>query len=148
MNKRGRPTGTFKTPNGSRNTTYRRWVSMIQRCHNPSAHNFAWYGGRGIAVCESWRNFFSEFLADMGESPDGLWLDRLDNDKGYEPGNCAWRTPKDQANNRRKGGPALDPLSLRQRALTAGLPYHAVYLRIHRLGWTIERALSFPLSKK
>jgi hypothetical protein len=141
----GRPEGTHKTHGGSRTATYRAWASMKQRCHNPASHNFKYYGARGIAVCDAWRNSFAAFLADVGECPPGLWLDRLDNSKGYEPGNCAWRTPKEQANNRRKGGPAPDPLSLRQRALTAGLPYHAVYFRIKRFGWSIERALTEPL---
>lgn len=143
---RGRPTGTVKTPGGSRTKTYRAWVALIQRCHNPTAHNYAWYGGRGIAVCDAWRNSFAAFLADVGEGAPGLWIDRLNNDKGYEPGNCAWRTPKESANNRRKK--SVDPLSLRQRALAAGLPYHAVYLRVYRLGWPIEQALSEPLRQR
>lgn len=80
--------------------TYRCWSGMIQRCRNPKNRAFRNYGMRGIGVCESWLKF-ENFLADMGEKPDGLTLDRVDNDRGYEPGNCAWRTRAEQQQNTR-----------------------------------------------
>lgn len=77
------------------------WRNMIYRCSNPNNKFWKDYGGRGITVCESWLNSFEVFLEDMGDPPIGLTLDRLDNDAGYSKGNCAWRTPKEQTNNRR-----------------------------------------------
>lgn len=80
--------------------TYISWQGMIRRCTNPSAADYHRYGGRGITVCQRWRDF-SAFLEDMGERPAGLTLDRIDNNRGYEPGNCRWSTVTEQNRNRR-----------------------------------------------
>lgn len=74
---------------------------MIQRCTNPNAKNYKWYGARGISVCERWLNSFEAFAADMGERPDGLSIDRIDNDGNYEPGNVKWSTQSEQVRNSR-----------------------------------------------
>lgn len=79
--------------------TYQSWTHMKSRC-KPSSHARHIYFERGIKVCERWRSF-DNFLADMGERPTGKSLDRIDNDRGYEPGNCRWATPKEQTDNRR-----------------------------------------------
>lgn len=79
---------------------YAIWMNMRQRCNNPRSRFYADYGGRGITVCERWGDF-AAFLADMGERPDGKTLDRIDNDRGYEPTNCRWATTVEQARNKR-----------------------------------------------
>jgi hypothetical protein len=79
---------------------YNRWKEMMGRCYNPKHPRYADYGGRGIRVCERWHDF-TNFLADMGEPPPGLTLDRIDNNKGYEPGNCRWATVQEQNTNQR-----------------------------------------------
>lgn len=82
--------------------TFLSWKSMKARCRNPRVPDYPRYGGRGITVCDRWYESFDAFLADMGDRPDGLTLDRIDNDRGYEPGNCRWATKSDQSRNRRE----------------------------------------------
>jgi hypothetical protein len=82
---------------------YASWERIIQRSTNPRMHNWKYYGGRGITVCDRWRNSFENFLADMGRKPSPrLSIDRINNDGNYEPGNCRWATQKEQIANRRR----------------------------------------------
>ena len=91
----------FQKHGKSKTRTYRIWRNMINRCHWDKWPEWQYWGGRGIAVCERWRHSFDNFYADMGEAPPELSIDRINNDFGYEPGNCRWTTAKQQANNRR-----------------------------------------------
>jgi len=91
----GHRIGTVSTPE------YSTWLNMIQRCTNPKLRDYHNYGGRGIQVCARWMDF-RNFLADMGPKPTGLTLERMNNDKGYEPGNCKWGTAIEQRHNQRR----------------------------------------------
>src|SRR5689334_16025277 len=87
--------------------TYHSWQAMLARCRYIERDADKKHAGRGIAVCAEWQAF-ENFLADMGPRPDGMTLDRIDNDGAYEPGNCRWATPRDQARNRRNARLTFD----------------------------------------
>ena len=88
------------TRNYERTGVYRSWRAMMQRATDPNTKAWKDYGGRGITVCE-WYKDFSNFLTDLGPRPKGLSLDRIDNEKGYEPGNCQWADRQTQNSNQR-----------------------------------------------
>lgn len=86
------------TGHNSQSRTYVSWAAMKGRCLNPENPKFYLYGGAGIKVCDRWMDF-AAFLADMGERPKGMSLDRIDGTGDYEPGNCQWATPRRQSCN-------------------------------------------------
>lgn len=126
--------------------TYLAWSDMKERCRNPRSAAFKHYGGRGIDYCDAWSSF-TAFLGDMGPRPEGMSLDRIDNNAGYCLANCRWASREEQRNNRRctvmvpfRDG--LMPLS--EACSILGIKRHPVYKRIMR-GWDPEKALAIPL---
>lgn len=96
---------TFKAkwryPVSETRRTYKSWRAMLERCYDEGNGSFSRYGGRGISVCERWRNSYDDFVDDMGLRPEGTTIDRIENDGNYEPRNCRWATKKQQDTNRR-----------------------------------------------
>jgi len=127
----------------SKSNVYSVWHGIRQRCNNPNNPAFEYYGGRGIKVCDRWNNSFDNFIADMGQ-PEGLTIDRIDNNGDYEPGNCQWVTRATQQSNRRVNR-FIEYNGKRQTAMAwsieLGIPHQTIYGRID-LGWDIEKVLS------
>jgi hypothetical protein len=133
------------SPRKGKTPTYTTWSKVIARCTNPCDRRYADYGGRGITVCEEWKTFMG-FLADMGDRPKGMTLDRRDNSKGYEPSNCRWATPKEQQRNTRSN--RLISFNgatkcVTEWAETLGIGKGTLNSRLQR-GWTEAEALSTP----
>lgn len=126
--------------------TYGIWHGMIDRCANRNNKSWRLYGGRGISVCERWLKF-ENFLADMGERPNGLSLDRRDPDGNYEPGNCRWATQEQQSNNKRTCHQitALGKTqTIAQWAREIGMNRAVLRGRL-RAGWSAESAVTTPI---
>jgi hypothetical protein len=128
---------------GNKNQTYRIWARMIQRCTNPKNKNWQQYGARGITVCERWRTY-ANFLADMGERPHGLTIERVNNDGQYEPTNCIWADRATQINNRRNTVRLTydgQTLLLSEWATKLGVRYATLAARL-RHGWPLKKLLT------
>lgn len=121
---------------------YRAWQGMITRCENPHDLGYRNYGGRGIQVCDEWRKSFEEFIAHIGPRPSkDHSMDRIDNDRGYEPGNVKWATRREQMANRRTtvfvewGGKKM-PIT--EACRLSGVKYRTAHMRVSA-GWSTER---------
>jgi len=138
-----------RTHGMSRSPTHNSWRAAKERCHNPQSSKYPFYGGVGITMCDRWRNSFAEFLVDMGERPQGHTLDRIDQCKGYEPGNVRWATAMEQSVNRgttrlhRWGGTWM---TIREVSEAAGVPFNSLRkaIRKHR---TIQSAVAYVASR-
>jgi hypothetical protein len=130
---------------------WRVYYSMLHRCYKPQNKVYAEYGGRGIKVCDRWRESFEAFVSDMGPRPEGMTLDRYPDVNGnYEPENCRWATPKEQANNRRNNV-YLDAfgerLTVAEWSAKTGIGVAVLRARI-KYGWSAERLLSEPIAQR
>ena len=105
---------------------------MVARCTNPKVAYFKHYGGRGITVCERWKDYLN-FLADMGECPDGYSIERINNDLGYSPDNCKWIPKRSQARNTRNAL-RFEGKPLAQIAEETGIHYDTLYYRLKKHG--------------
>ena len=128
---------------GKESPTYKSWSAMKARCCRPTASNYAWYGARGIRVCERWMAF-PNFLDDMGEAPAGHTIDRINTNGNYEPGNCRWVLPVEQNRNRRTNRMLThngETRCIAEWAEVTCLRARSIWQRLNR-GWSVERALA------
>ncbi|HBF42328.1 MAG TPA: hypothetical protein DDW42_01620 [Desulfobacteraceae bacterium] len=133
------------THGGTYSEEYTTWCSMKQRCYYVKNKRYKDYGGRGIKVCEKWKNDFTSFLNDMGKRPNGMSIERKNNDGDYEPSNCKWATGKQQGRNNSNNNlikilgetKTMVEWSEDERCKVS---YVALRMRIHR-GWDPERAV-------
>lgn len=126
-----------------RTATYHVWTAMRQRCTNPDNPGYKDWGGRGITVCARWDSY-EAFLADMGEKPTGMFLDRRDNDGNYDVDNCRWATRAEQRRNCRDTRMityAGITLCVKDWAIRAGIHPNTLYHRLDT-GWDVARALT------
>ena len=128
----------------TRTPIYKIWHSMMQRCYDKNSHSYHRYGGRGINVCEKWHTF-EGFYQDMSDKPNGMSMERLDNNGDYCPENVVWADYKTQANNRRsnvllehKG----KKQTMQQWCDELGLKIGTVWARINNYGYSVEKALT------
>jgi len=137
-----------RTTHGKTGTPeYKVWAGMKRRCQNKNEQAYARYGARGVTVCERWSNSFECFLEDMGERPsDQHSIDRIDNNKGYEPGNCRWIANPEQARNKTNNHLVTYQgitRTLAEWAQITGIGRATIEWRINS-GWTTERTLTTP----
>lgn len=140
--------GCSRTKHGKSYTKiYKIWVGLLGRCHNPNDTGYYAYGAKGITVCDRWREF-ENFYADMGELPSNNHsIDRIDNKGNYDPSNCRWATPLEQANNRDNNRlieyqGEIKTIGTWERYL--GFSEGMLYRRLIKLNWNIEKAFTTP----
>ena len=143
-------------PGGSGHPLYSVWNGMIQRCENPKTKSFRDYGARGIAVCGRWKTGngimtgLECFASDMGPRPDGFTIERVQSDRGYEPGNCVWLSKPDQSKNRRTVRLVrigTEVKTIPEWCRETGIEYWTAIRRVSR-GWPPDKAVTHPIRKK
>lgn len=141
--------GREKTHGEIHTRLYRIWGNMVNRCTNQN--NPAWYryGGRGITVCDEWKNYeaFRDWAVSNGYRDD-LTIDRVDNDKGYSSSNCRWATVTEQNNNTRRNHLLSyngETKTMAEWSCELEIPYKTLHRRIKSLHWDVEKALTQPV---
>lgn len=121
---------------------------MLQRCHNPKDKFYSDYGGRGIEVCDRWKESFDNFIFDMGNRPSSKHsIDRIDVNGDYEPTNCRWADAVQQGRNKRNNRRIIlgnETRCLSEWSEITGLKAHTIAMRL-KLGWGVEKALTTPV---
>lgn len=139
-----------KTHGRSKTPEYNSWANVVQRCLNTRHPRYADYGGRGITVCQRWRESFEAFFADMGPKPSPKHsIERKDNSGNYEPGNCHWAGPVEQTNNARRNRVLTHDgrtMTVAQWTKELGFGASIIGLRLAK-GWTVAEALTVPVSR-
>ena len=139
------------THGASKTRTFQTWHSMRSRCLNSRHRAYPSYGGRGITICQRWLDSFEAFREDMGEHPDNMSLDRIDNNGNYNPSNCRWASRSEQQRNTRNNH------MITYNGITKCLPDWAdktgicsstIRSRLRILGWTVADALTTPLGTR
>lgn len=143
-----------KTHGMSYSPIYPEYRNIKKRCYDETSHNYKWYGGRGIKMCDRWLDDIHNFYNDVSVLPhfreEGYTLDRIDNDGNYEPENVRWATKSEQCRNRRSN--LLYEYDGKVRTLQeisdmTGLPYKVLHKRIKTFGWEPERAFTEKMRK-
>lgn len=127
---------------------YQTWIEIKRRCHDSTRHDYPRYGGRGIKVCYEWLISFQAFLNHVGKRPSkNHSLDRINSNRGYEPGNCRWATRKEQGRNKSNNRLITyknQTLCLSEWCELLGIKRHVIKCRLS-LGWTVEKAFETPV---
>ena len=135
-----------------KSTEFKTWIGILSRCENKNNKDYIHYGGRGIKICDKWRNSFQEFLNDMGRKPfKNYSIERKDYNGDYCPENCCWANTLTQVRNSRRN--LFIDYNGEIKCLSAwaeeiGIKYGTLSTRIHQLNWPIEKALTTPVRKK
>lgn len=144
---------TIMTHKRIEDNVYLKWSAMKARCFNKNTEHYSDYGGRGITVCDRWRDSFDLFYEDVSKLPhfgeDGYSLNRIDNDGNYEPGNVEWADSVVQNNNKRNNRLVTfndKTQTVAKWSRETGIPYNVIYKRA-KLGWSLDEILTTPVRK-
>ena len=143
---------TMTTHGMSYSPEYETWKRLKQRCGNKNNTSYKNYGGRGIAVCDKWKNSFEYFFKDMGKRPTNKYtLDRINNDLGYFKKNCRWATRSQQNRNHRRNRNYTHDgktLCLMDWSHIFNINYNTLKARLYLLNWSFEKAITKPVEHK